>query len=525
MARGWERASSDGTRFNWQKPGWPDVTVDRAALRDELKAFAAAFSLVRRALQKPQNPTAVMNALVNEAMKTSAIEGVRVDESVVMSSICKALGMTAVPAGFTRDVRAEGVAQMVLSVKDDWAKPISAKLIRSWHGALLRNDSRNITVGDFRSHQEPMQVIRRTAYGEIEVRFEAPPSARVPMEIARFVEKWRKFAKTPEEVALKAALLHPHFESIHPFEDGNGRVGRVLVAKALAEGLGQALVLPVSTVIDRSRKDYYEAIHGASQSLDWTSWAKFFIPVLTETLLDFLSAARFVASKGEYLSRYESKMSERARKVIVRMFRDGPAGVAAGLSAAKWMRMTKVSKPTATRDLAELVATGAIIAEGEGVTPELEKIFHKTIKKVTSDIDELKMNTAIAAMMTMVNEFYANGCTKGEVKTLIMLLSPFAPHIAEEMWELMGFAAAEGKMAMQMDWPTYDESKTVDTVKEMAVQVNGKLKTTITVAVDSDDQTVIDAACADEKVQRLMEGKQLFKTIVVKNKLVNLIIK
>ena len=154
-----------------------------------------------------------------------------------------------------------------------------------------------------------------------------------------------------------------------------------------------------------------------------------------------------------------------------------------------------------------------------------ESTVHKTIKKVGSDIDELKMNTAIAALMTMVNEFYANGCTKGEVKTLIMLLSPFAPHIAEEMWELMGFAEAEGKMAMQMSWPTYDESKTVDTIREMAVQVNGKLKTTITVAVDSDDQTVIDAACADEKVQRLMEGKQLFKTIVVKNKLVNLIIK
>ena len=154
-----------------------------------------------------------------------------------------------------------------------------------------------------------------------------------------------------------------------------------------------------------------------------------------------------------------------------------------------------------------------------------EATVHKTIKKVGSDIEELKMNTAIAALMTMVNEFYANGCTKAEVKTLIMLLSPFAPHIAEEMWELMGFAEAEGKMAMQMSWPTYDESKTVDTIREMAVQVNGKLKTTITVAVDSDDQTVIDAACADEKVQRLMEGKQLFKTIVVKNKLINLIIK
>ena len=160
-----------------------------------------------------------------------------------------------------------------------------------------------------------------------------------------------------------------------------------------------------------------------------------------------------------------------------------------------------------------------------GYSKKNESIVHKTIKKVGSDIDELKMNTAIAALMTMVNEFYANGCTKGEVKTLIQLLSPFAPHIAEEMWELMGFAAEEGKMAMQTSWPEYDEAKTVDSEREMAVQVNGKLKTTIVVPADSEDQVIIDAACADEKVQRLMEGKQLFKTIVVKNKLVNLIIK
>ncbi|MDO4816209.1 MAG: leucine--tRNA ligase [Bacillota bacterium] len=160
-----------------------------------------------------------------------------------------------------------------------------------------------------------------------------------------------------------------------------------------------------------------------------------------------------------------------------------------------------------------------------GYSKKNESVVHKTIKKVGSDIDELKMNTAIAALMTMVNEFYANGCTKGEMKSLILMLSPFAPHIAEEMWELMGFAAAEGKMAMQMSWPEYDEAKTVDSEREMAVQVNGKLKTTIKVPSDSEDQVVIDAACADEKVQRLMEGKQLFKTIVVKNKLVNLIIK
>ena len=283
--------------FNWQQKGWPNATVNRAALKDELDAFGAAFSRVKASLRKPQNPVALMSALVDEAVKTSAIEGVRVDESVVVSSICKALGMKDVPVGFTKDARAEGVA-------------------------------------------------------------------------------------------LKCALLHPHFESIHPFEDGNGRVGRALVAKTLAEGLGKPLVLPVSTVVDRYRKDYYEAIHGASQSLDWTDWAKFFIPVLSETLSGFLSAARFISAKGAYLSTYEGRMSERAKAVILRMFRDGPAGVAAGLSAAKWMRMTKVSKPTATRDLAELAKTGAILAEGNGAQTRYRLAFDLDSREPIEPINE-----------------------------------------------------------------------------------------------------------------------------------------
>ena len=159
------------------------------------------------------------------------------------------------------------------------------------------------------------------------------------------------------------------------------------------------------------------------------------------------------------------------------------------------------------------------------ISEKNEPTIHKTIKKVTEDIDSLKMNTAIAALMTMVNEFYANGLTKGDLEQLMLLLSPFAPHITEEMWELTGYAAKYGKMAMQMPWPKYDETKTVASHHEMAVQVNGKLRSTVVVPADADDQTVIDAACADEKIKRLMEGMQLVKTIVVKNKLINLILK
>ena len=151
--------------------------------------------------------------------------------------------------------------------------------------------------------------------------------------------------------------------------------------------------------------------------------------------------------------------------------------------------------------------------------------IHKTIKKVTSDIDELKMNTAIASLMTLVNEFYSNGLTRGDLEQLILMLSPFVPHMAEEMWENMGFAEKYGKMAMQMPWPQYDEAKTVDAEVEMAVQVLGKLKGTVVVPVDSDQESVVAAACANEKVARAIADMKIVKVIHVKNKLVNLIVK
>ena len=166
-----------------------------------------------------------------------------------------------------------------------------------------------------------------------------------------------------------------------------------------------------------------------------------------------------------------------------------------------------------------------MVTEEEGLSKKNTAIIHKTIKKVTSDIDELKMNTAIAALMTMVNEFYANGVSRGDLEVLIKLLSPFVPHMAEEMWENMGFAAKYGKMAMQMDWPKYDEAKTVDAEVEMAVQVSGKLKGTVVVPTDSDEATVKAAALALEKVQKATEGMEIVKVIHVKNKLINLIVK
>lgn len=352
--------------FDWQLKDWPKFTFSRAMLRDELATFADAFKAVKAALKSPLPPEAIAETLTAEAVRSSTIEGVNVDESVVMSSICRALGVAYASDGFAKDVRAEGVAQMVIAVREDWNKPLSEDLVKKWHGLLLSNDNRGIKAGEFRRHKEPMRVVRTNSYGEMHVRFEAPPSERVPDEMRRFVEIWKKPATRAADVAFKAAFMHPHFESIHPFEDGNGRIGRALVAKTLSEGLGAPLILPVSTTIARHRSAYYEELNAASRSLDWTSWAAFFVPVLTESLTDFLSALRFVKEKRAYLEKYAGAFSERAKKVVLRMFEDGEKGVMAGLSAAKWMRMAKVSKPTATRDLAELESSGAIVAQGAG---------------------------------------------------------------------------------------------------------------------------------------------------------------
>ena len=166
------------------------------------------------------------------------------------------------------------------------------------------------------------------------------------------------------------------------------------------------------------------------------------------------------------------------------------------------------------------------VTDEEGVSEKNAPIVHKTIKKVTDDIDTLKMNTAIAALMAMVNEFYSNGVSRGDFEALLLMLSPFAPHVVEELWEQKGFAAKyEGKMAMQCDWPVYDESKTVASTAEMAVQVSGKFKGTIIVPMDSNQDTVVEAAKANEKVAKAIAGMQIVKVIHVKNKLVNLIVK
>ena len=173
------------------------------------------------------------------------------------------------------------------------------------------------------------------------------------------------------------------------------------------------------------------------------------------------------------------------------------------------------------RFLERVWALAEKVMDGDTYSKEHEVLMHRTIKKVGEDADNLKANTAIAALMTMLNEFYDKGVNKAEYMTFLTLLNPFAPHITEELWQQMG---GEGLLSVA-PWPVYDEAKTVEDTVEVAVQVNGKLKCTIKLPVDCDKQAAIDAALAEEKVQHAVEGKQMVKQIVVPGKIVNLVVR
>ncbi len=187
-------------------------------------------------------------------------------------------------------------------------------------------------------------------------------------------------------------------------------------------------------------------------------------------------------------------------------------------SAAPW---SEASVKGCKRFLDRVAALSDMV-KGTGATPKLESAFHKTVKKVTEDIEEMKFNTAIAAMMALVNDIYEVGTlTVDEFKMLIGILNPFAPHLTEELWEGLG----EKKFLAVSPWPVYDEAKTVDNEVEIAVQISGKLKGTITISIDAAKEDVIARAKADAKIAALLEGKQIMKEIYIPGKIVNIVAK
>jgi len=314
---------------------------------------------------------AYIDLMVSEAINTSQIEGERLDREDVRSSIKNFLGLSKPPT-LVMDPRAEGIAALMVDVRKTFKEALTNEKLFHWHQLVIPEQKDNflahrIQVGRWRTSQDPMQVISGPI-GYEKVHYEAPPAHQVEAEMDRFLSWYNDSSPlNPNQKdvlpgPVRSAIAHLWFESIHPFDDGNGRVGRAIAEQALAQDLNRPPLLSLSTIIEKDKNAYYNGLNQASQSnLDITAWVNWFSNSVLLAQREAVQKVDFVLKKSRFWENHqEVGLNKRQVKAIHKVFKAGPDGFEFGLSAKKYMGMTGCSKATATRDLGDLVDKGCL---------------------------------------------------------------------------------------------------------------------------------------------------------------------
>jgi Fic family protein len=356
--------------YNWQLADWPNFRFEPARVEDLLVAIAGHSGKVSgllAGLPAGLEAEAVLDLMIEEAIKSSAIEGEILPRNDVVSSIRNQLGLNTPPESVSNRM-ANGAGELMTTVRRTFAEPLSADELFSWHSILMQGAS-GIKVGVWRAGSDPMQVVSGLMHRPT-LHFEAPPAANVPREMERFIAWFNRTGpdgpQPLKHAAIRSGIAHLYFESIHPFEDGNGRIGRAIAEKALSQGMGQPVLLSLSRSIEAQRSAYYDALESAQKSNDLTGWLVYFLGTVLHSLLDSERQILFSVKKARFFNQHRAALSERQGKVIHRMFEAGPAGFRGGMNSRKYIALTGVSKATATRDLQDLVGIGALVPHGGG---------------------------------------------------------------------------------------------------------------------------------------------------------------
>ncbi len=376
--------------WNWQQPDWPHFTwnQDRLAVAEQqfLVRGGVLLGTVKHLGEEERNQLTV-EAMSTEAMTTSEIEGEILDRASVQSSIQRQLGL----AGDNRRVAPaeQGVAEMMVDLYRTFSAPLSEEMIFAWHNMLMSGRADIKDIGRYRTSDEPMQVVSG-AIGAPKIHFEAPPSTQVPGEMAAFIDWFKRTAPggtEPLPALTRAGAAHLYFETIHPFEDGNGRVGRAIAEKSLAQSLGQPTLIVLAATILARRASYYRALEAASQKNEITDWLAWFAGITLEAQQRTLALIEFLIDKAKLFERLKGQLNDRQQKALLRMFKEGPDGFKGGLSAGKYGTITGASPATATRDLVDLTEKGALVRTGElrharyNLSVPLKPVAHVTIGK------------------------------------------------------------------------------------------------------------------------------------------------
>ncbi|MBW3097032.1 Fic family protein [Pseudohoeflea coraliihabitans] len=354
--------------WNWTLADWPHFTFDEAALAPLEKRFLLEAGEVIGAVRHvsgDESDRLRIELISDEAVKTSEIEGEILDRLSVQSSLRCQLGMQS----DNRSVKPQekGIAEMMLDLYASFAAPLDQDTMFRWHRILMSGDCQIQVIGGYRDHADPMQIISGPI-GEPSIHFEAPPSSRVAGEMEAYVRWFNDTAPhgTASLPALtRAGLSHLYLESIHPFEDGNGRIGRAIAEKSLAQNIGQPSLIALAFTIERGRKVYYNQLERHQKTLEVTDWLLYFAETILQAQATTLGRVEFYIGKARFYDRHRGQFNERQEKLIARIFREGPDAFKGGLSAENYIAITRTSRATATRDLQDLVRKGALTRTGE----------------------------------------------------------------------------------------------------------------------------------------------------------------
>jgi Fic family protein len=356
--------------YNWQQKDWPNFTYSLNEVEDKLFSFierAGHVSGILKTLPADMQMETVVDMMVAEAIKTSEIEGEYLSRKDVLSSIKKNLGLIS-PHEKIKDKKAEGIGELMTDVRNTFKEELSKEKLFAWHKMIMAN-IKDVEVAKWRTHKEPMQVISG-AMGKQKVHFEAPPSAIVPKQMGQFVQWFNLTApggkKEIKKAPLRSAIAHLYFETIHPFEDGNGRIGRAIAEKALSQGIGRPVMLSLSRTIEANKKKYYAALEKAQKQNEITAWVNYFVHAILDAQIEAEEQIDFTLKKVKFFDRFKDQLNNRQLTVIKRMLQEGAKGFEGGMNAGKYAGITKISKATATRDLQLLAEIGAFIVSGGG---------------------------------------------------------------------------------------------------------------------------------------------------------------
>jgi Fic family protein len=355
-------------KYNWQQKDWTNFQYNSQYFEQMAHEFieiaGQSFGYLK-SLSAVSQEESIITILVKEAIKTSEIEGEFISRADVISSIKRNLGYK---TPNVRDKRSEGIATLLVKSRENFNEKLSENVLFDWH-KLLMQGSNILEIGQWRTHTEPMQVISG-AMGKEKVHFEAPPSEQVLSEMETFFEWFNESmfeGKKPiNNPLIRSAIAHLYFESIHPFEDGNGRIGRIIAEKALAQSVKRPILMSLSTAIESNKKAYYEALEKAQRSNEVNDWIEYFGKTILEAQKDFIKSIEFLLKKTAFYDHNKTFLNEAQLKVINRMLEEGTEGFRGGLNARKYQAISQVSKATATRHLQDLLERGFLSSMGGG---------------------------------------------------------------------------------------------------------------------------------------------------------------